>query len=121
MRVSMALVLVLIGYRVVLVALSVEGFSRGRFEPPPGGLGSPLLLFLLVPFLIVVRRFVGAGYAWARGIYTMYTAVRVIAIVVGGPWHRHSLPLALLYVASAALLFTPSAQRWFAERRTGRA
>jgi hypothetical protein len=117
----MALVLVLIGYRVVLVALSVEGFTWGRFDPPPGGLGSPLLLFLLVPFLIVVRRFIGAGHSWARSVYAVYVSVRVAAIVLGSPWHRHSLPLVVLYLASAALLFTPSARRWFAERRRGRA
>jgi hypothetical protein len=82
-------------------------------DRPPGGLGSPLILIVLIPSLIVLRLCVRRGFAVARTIYAGYAGLRVVLIVATGPYNAHAAAFILLYAASVVLLFTPTANRWF--------
>jgi hypothetical protein len=120
----MLLVVALIVYRAALMFAFMSSafaqlpefesvFAGFSTERPPGGFGSPLILFVLIPALIVLRRFVRRGYFWARVCYVCYAGLRVLMVVVVGPYNLHAGAFILLYAASAGLLFTPAANRWF--------
>jgi hypothetical protein len=122
----MLLVVVLIVYRALLMFAFMSGafaqlpelesvFADFSAERPPGGFGSPLILFVLIPALIVLRRFVRRGYFWARVCYVCYAGLRILLVILAGPYNLHAAAFILLYAASAGLLFTPAANRWFSE------
>jgi hypothetical protein len=117
-RAAVLLMLMVIAYRVLLVFGSLEAVAGGRLLRPPGSLGSPLLLFVLIPLVLVARHLVRRGHGLARHLYAAYAGLRLLAIVLSGDLRGHGLVLFLLYAASALSLYTPAANRWFAEART---
>jgi hypothetical protein len=121
LRIATTLIFLIIGCRVVLIVGSMSSLADGRFQPPPGRLGVPLLLPFLIVGLIVVRRMMRRGYDWARYLFAAYGLLRAALIAVRGPWNAPALLLGLLYLATVALLFTPGSNSWFSEMNPRRA
>ena len=81
----------------------------------PGGFGSPVLLFLLLPLMIAARQMMRRGYGIAANIFLGFLGLRALMIVVRGPWNGHSAALMLIMLSIAALLSLPTSSEWFRE------
>lgn len=125
-QIALLLVYVILLYRLVLVgsmyqridvsAASPESFASAtevlRQSRIPGRLGNPLLFPVLIPGIIVVRRFMRHGHGWAVALYVGYLALRSASIVLRGPWNLQAGALFLLMVGCAALLLSPASREW---------
>ncbi len=126
-RTALALIAVLILYRLYLIGSSLldylpalDGTGGGdpwglwlRGRPRiPGGLGNPVLSMALLPVLIGARVFLRRGYRLAAHIVLGFLAARALLIVLRGPWNLHAALLMLLMTAIATLLLRPRSRAW---------
>lgn len=113
-RLALLLVYAFIGYRIFLLASSAQGvIADGELVRPPGRLGMPLLVPLLLVTMIVVRRLLRSGYNWARHTYAAIGLLRLGVLAIRDFADPRAGVLAALLLGSIALLYTPSANRWF--------
>ncbi len=96
-----------------------SGFSSAPLVP--GGFGSPVLLLLILPLMIVARRLTRRGYGPAAIALMGFFGVRCLMILFRGPWDGAALFLLSLMMLTIFMLALPTSRDWFESSARSRA